>query len=177
VPKFDPSSAQCLVFVRKAGVFSAFGHDLLIRVTHFEIALDEGPPAISAWFDATSLRVVTAVRGRTPDERALGDDDKAKVDDIIRTEILRSDREPSIRFVSSSVTRNGSGYGIAGTLTLRGTSRSLRTVSRGEGGRQVTEVTLHQPDFGIQPYSAALGGLRVAADLVVRCSVPASCRL
>jgi len=36
----------------------------------------------------------------------------------------------------------------------------------------VAEVPIHQPDFGIKPYSAMLGALKVKPDLVVRCSVP-----
>jgi len=31
---------------------------------------------------------------------------------------------------------------------------------------------LHQPDFGIRPYSAMLGTLRVDADVVVRVVIP-----
>ena len=172
MPIFDPSSAECLVYVRKAGVFSALGHDLLIGVTRFEIAVDDNSLAIAAWFDARSLRVIAALRGHSLDEQALGSEDKAKVDEIVRTEILCADRAPTIRFSSSSVTRHGTAYGIAGSLTLRGTTRAVRTTTRGEGGRQVTEVTLHQPDYGIRPYSAAFGALRVAADLTVRCTVP-----
>jgi hypothetical protein len=45
---------------------------------------------------------------------------------------------------------------------------------RREGERLATSVRLHQPDFGIAPYRAMLGALRVKADVVVRASVPAS---
>ena len=36
----------------------------------------------------------------------------------------------------------------------------------------VAELKLHQPDFGIKPYSAALGALKVKPDILVRVSVP-----
>ena len=36
----------------------------------------------------------------------------------------------------------------------------------------VTVVRLHQPDFGIKPYSALLGTLKIKPEVTVRCSVP-----
>ena len=42
---------------------------------------------------------------------------------------------------------------------------------REEGGARLAEATIHQPDFGIRPYQAALGGLRVKPDVQVRVSV------
>jgi hypothetical protein len=36
----------------------------------------------------------------------------------------------------------------------------------------VAEIKLHQPDFGIKPFTAALGALKVKPDVVVRVSVP-----
>ena len=39
-------------------------------------------------------------------------------------------------------------------------------------GRLVAEVRLHQPDFGITPYRALLGALRVRADVLVSLSIP-----
>jgi hypothetical protein len=35
-------------------------------------------------------------------------------------------------------------------------------------------VALHQPDFGIRPYRAMLGALKVKAGVVVRASIPAA---
>ncbi len=35
------------------------------------------------------------------------------------------------------------------------------------------EVRLQQPDFGIRPYRAMLGTLRVQPDVLIRMSVPA----
>ncbi|MBW1758625.1 MAG: YceI family protein, partial [Deltaproteobacteria bacterium] len=59
-----------------------------------------------------------------------------------------------------------------GTLQLYGKSRSIQTSVRATGGRWVAELKLHQPDFGIKPFSAALGALKVKPDVLVRVSVP-----
>jgi hypothetical protein len=34
------------------------------------------------------------------------------------------------------------------------------------------EVTLHQPDFRIEPYRAALGALKIKPDVRVRVRIP-----
>jgi hypothetical protein len=43
---------------------------------------------------------------------------------------------------------------------------------RADGDRWVTDLKLHQPDFGIKPFSAALGALKVKPDVIIRVSVP-----
>jgi hypothetical protein len=43
---------------------------------------------------------------------------------------------------------------------------------RAEGDRWVAEMNIHQPDFGIKPYTAALGALKVKPEVMVRISVP-----
>ena len=44
---------------------------------------------------------------------------------------------------------------------------------RRDGDRLRAEVTIHQLAFGIRPYTALLGTLRVRPDVIVRLSVPA----
>jgi hypothetical protein len=41
-----------------------------------------------------------------------------------------------------------------------------------EGDDVVGEVTLHQPDYGIKPYSAMLGTLKIRPDVKVRIRLP-----
>jgi hypothetical protein len=40
----------------------------------------------------------------------------------------------------------------------------------------IAEARIHQPDFGIRPYTALLGTLRVQPDVMVRVVVPATPR-
>jgi hypothetical protein len=42
------------------------------------------------------------------------------------------------------------------------------------GSHFVAQVVLHQPDFGIKPYSAMLGALRIRPDVRIELSVPTS---
>jgi len=66
----------------------------------------------------------------------------------------------------------GEGFAVEGTLEMYGKSRSIQTSVRAQGDRWLAEVSIHQPDFGIKPYKAALGALKVKPDVQVRLSVP-----
>jgi polyisoprenoid-binding protein YceI len=160
------------VLVFRDGLLSAVGHDLLLRATAFEVALDPDTPAVSARIDARSLRVVTAMRDGRVLRDALRPAEISDIEQAIATEVLRTARFPEIRFVSTEVHPTDGGYDVQGSLSLAGTTRPLVLGIRREQGRFVTEVTLHQPDFGVKPYRAMLGALRVKPDVVVRASVP-----
>jgi len=172
VPHFDAATAECLVFTYKEGLLSAIAHDLEIRVERFDVDVDEPALAVRARFDPASLRVVTAVREGAPTPGALSDSDKAKIEDNIRGEVLSVRDYPEIRFVSSAITRDGNAARITGDLTLHGKTRPVTVDARAEGDRLVAEARLHQPDFGIKPYSAMLGTLKIKPGLLVRCTFP-----
>ena len=64
------------------------------------------------------------------------------------------------------------GYDVTGELSLHGQRRTLTLQARQKGDRLVAEVTLHQPDFGIKPYTAMLGTLRIRPDVKLQLSLP-----
>jgi len=64
------------------------------------------------------------------------------------------------------------GYRVEGRLTLHGTERGITLLARRRGERLEAEVSLHQPDFGIRPFKAFGGALKVRPDVVVRVSLP-----
>jgi polyisoprenoid-binding protein YceI len=173
MPRFDATSAECLVFTFKEGLLSAVAHDLAIRVTSFSIDADAAARRVEATFDARSLRVVSAMRDGSPDPRALSDADRRKIEQSIVDEVLGAARSPSIRFTSTSVEPEGDGYRVAGRLSLHGATRDLSLHARREGERLVADVTLHQPDYGVRPYSAMLGALKIKPDVRVRVTLPA----
>jgi hypothetical protein len=172
VPHHDPTSAECLVLTYKEGLLSAVAHDLSIRVTSFTVDVNEEPLAVHARFDAGSLRVVSAMYDGAPRPDALSDSDKQKIEHSIAADVLHVREHPTVTFVSSAIVPDGDGYRVTGELTLHGKARPITFVARPEADRLVAEVQLHQPDFGIKPYSAMLGTLKVKADVTVRCSFP-----
>jgi polyisoprenoid-binding protein YceI len=169
-----PDTARCEVLVFREGLLSAVGHDLLLRATALEVRVDLDGPAVEARVDARSLRVVTAMRDGRPLPDALRPSDLHDIEKAIATEVLHVERHPEIRFVSSEVHPTGGGYEVRGALTLAGATRPVVLAVRREGDRLATEVTLHQPDFGVKPYRAMLGALKVKPGVVVRASIPAA---
>jgi polyisoprenoid-binding protein YceI len=104
---------------------------------------------------------------------ALRPREEREIEATIASTVLRAARFPDIRFTSTDVSRRDDGYDVHGTLTLAGVARPVTVAVRRDGERLVAAVPLHQPAFGIRPYSAMLGTLRVKADVLVRVAVPA----
>jgi polyisoprenoid-binding protein YceI len=160
------------VFTYKEGLLSAIAHDLEIRVTRFDVDVEASPLSVRARFDAASLQVVGAVRDGAVQPGALSDADKRKIEHTIAAEVLHTAEHPDIVFTSSEVTPEGEGLRLIGELTLHGRARLITFRARPEGDGMVAEVRLHQPDFGIKPYTAMLGALKIKPDVTVRCSLP-----
>ena len=173
-PRFHQDNADVLVFTFKEGLLSAVAHDLKIRVTRFAIHIDEETKGIEATFDPQSLRVVTAMKDGGEAHGAMSDSDRSKIEENIQDDVLHPRKFQQIRFVSTSVEEDpqGTGYRVRGRLTLHGETRDVAFTSRSDGEGQVAEVKIHQPDFGIKPYSAMLGTLKIKPELLVRVALP-----
>ena len=172
----DASSAECWVFTQKDGLLSAIAHDLKIRVTKFVIDVDEATRAISAHFDAASLRVVCAMDDGNEAPGTLTAANKREIESNIVRDVLHAGEYPDIRFSSTAVEEKGGAYLVKGKLALHGHERQVRARVRQDGTHYVADVRLHQPDFGIRPYAALFGTLRVQADVLVRIVVPTQAR-
>ena len=170
MPRFDSSNADVSVYTYKEGLLSAVAHDLKLRVTRFTIDI-EGD-SVRAELAADSLRVLHAIRDGRDDPAALSLADRQKIESNIVEEVLSARRFPQISFVGRSVKPATSGLRIEGELSLHGKSRTLSLRVDTSGERWTTEVVLSQPDYGIKPYSAMLGTLKVKADVKVRIAVP-----
>lgn len=172
MPRHDSNDAQCCIFTFKEGLLSPVAHDLRLRVARFSIDVDDATSSVVASFDANSLAVDTPMKDGAENPSALSAADKQKIAGQIRDDVLHSARYPEVKFRSTAVrARDDGGYDLEGELTLHGVTRPLAAQTRVVGGRQRLELTLHQPDFGITPYRAMLGTLKIRADVIVRIDV------
>lgn len=169
--RVDASAAECLVFTEKQGLLSPVAHDLKIRLTKFELAWDG--ETLTAHFDPRRLRVVNALKRGRENPGALGDDDVAKIEQSIVSDVLHAQRYPTIGFRSTEVVAEDEGFRITGDLTLHGVTRRISPKVSLRGDRWVAQVSIHQPDYGIEPFSAMLGTLKVKPKVRVRVSVAA----
>ena len=170
--RFDAYNSECLLFSFKDGLLARLAHDLKLQVSRFSIEVDESTQAIKATFDPSSIEVVCAQVDGRDDPGTLSKGDKKKIYDNVIKDVLRVRKFPEIRFDSTNVVPRGDGFAVEGTLDMHGRSKTVQAGIRAEGPRWVTEIRLHQPDFGIKPYTAALGALKVKLDVLVRVSVP-----
>jgi hypothetical protein len=164
--RFGADTATCEVFTFREGVLAAAGHDLKLRPGKFEIEADAS--SVRARFDAGSLRVVAAMRGGREDPSAISERDLREIERNCAREVLEAQRFPEIAFISSEI-RPGS---VRGTLSLHGHELSGEFVVKQAGSRAIAEVELDVRRFGIRPYTAMLGALRVSPLVRVVVTTP-----
>jgi len=170
--RFDATTAECFVFTFKEGLLALVAHDLQIRVTELSIEIDDETRAIDARFAPDSLRVVGAIRNGQLVRDALSAGDRNEIESNIVQYVLQSAQFPEIRFVSSAVTEKRGSFAIKGTLTLHGRERRIKVTAQRHEKMYTAECTLHQPDFGITPYRALLGTLRISPEVKIQVRIP-----
>ena len=163
--KLGPGDGTLSVRTGRTGAAAKAGHDLLIDVTAWEATLtvgdDPAATSIELEADAASLRVREGKGGM----QSLGDDDKANIQQTIDDDVLK---RRAIAFRSTSVTGGDGGLSVQGELTLAGTTRPLAfDLDVGEDGRLSAVAVVKQSDWGMKPYSALFGALKVADDVRV----------
>jgi polyisoprenoid-binding protein YceI len=146
---------------------SAVAHDLKIAVTRFVIDVDDAETSVQACFEVDSLRVDAAIKDGREVAGLLSSGNILDIEKHLRHDVLEAKRYPEIRFASARLAPEGTGHRVEGTLTLRGQSRTITARSVRRGDAEELEFTLHQPDFGIRPFKAALGGLRIKPDVKI----------
>jgi polyisoprenoid-binding protein YceI len=166
--KLGAPDAELTVHTGRSGAAAKAGHDLLIVVTAWEativIAEDRAPSELSLNVDSRSLRVREGVGGI----QSLGDDDKDNIRQTIDDEVLKG---TPIDFRSTSV-RPGSGPGrakVEGELTLNGQPKPVSfELELADDGTLAASARIRQSEFGIKPYSALFGALKVADEVEIR---------
>ncbi len=94
----------------------------------------------------------------------LGDEEKAGIAQTIDEEVLKG---AAIAFRSTSVARDGDSVAIAGELELAGRGRPLTFTLHERDGGVAGSARIKQTDWGMKPYSALFGTLKVADEVEV----------
>lgn len=106
----------------------------------------------------------------------MNDFERSGFHKVLHEEVLASDRYPTIKFRSISVTNiqksgDNRSFTLHGDLTLRGVTKRVSlpvkvTVSNNQL-RATGEGTIKQTNFGITPYSGGLGTIKIGDQLKV----------
>jgi hypothetical protein len=161
VQRLGPDSAVLMVKTRRGGVAAKAGHDLTLGVTSWEATYGlDGDPQIELTADPHSMFVIEGSGGAF----ALGEEEYAAIEQTLREEVLG---EGPVRFRSSAIRVNGGAVDVSGDLTLEGERRPIAFRLELEDGRLRGSAIVKQSDWGIKPYSALFGTLKVADEVEV----------
>jgi polyisoprenoid-binding protein YceI len=165
--RLERDNATLSVLTERGGAAAKAGHDLVIRVTSWEaelvIAEDPAFSSMELTADATSLRVVKGTGGM----QALREDDVDSIEQTINDEVLM---RQDIRFRSTGVqTDPGGGVMHAeGDLTIVGVTQPITfDLEIDDAGALSATAVVTQTTWGMKPYSALFGALKVKDEVEV----------
>jgi hypothetical protein len=184
-----PSESDFWVFVGKSGLFSALAHDHEIGVKSFSgrVVIPESGTSAGASVGASagatggSLEMEVDAPSLVVLDKKPSEEDKKKIFNSMHNEVLESAKYQKITFKSASVgdvkqTGNDTySFVVNGDLTLHGVTKRIAVpVAATITPRQIRatgKYTLKQTDYGIKPYSAAGGTIKVKNEVVVNFSI------
>jgi polyisoprenoid-binding protein YceI len=160
-----PDNAKLLIHTGRTGGAAKAGHDLLLEVTSWSATVDAGAEPnetkLTLTADASSLRVLEGTGGIKP----LGAKDKDGIRKTIDDDVLK--RTP-IEFRSTRVSSGADGrLDVSGELELFGRAAPVSFALATDGGRLIGTATINQTAWGIKPYTALFGALKVADEVKV----------
>ncbi|MHB1595172.1 MAG: YceI family protein [Streptosporangiaceae bacterium] len=165
---------RLLLTTSRDGLAAQAGHDLTIEVNDWSAELtvseDLRPIALVVRVDLNSLSVLDGTGGVKP----LTDRDRREIAANARKS-LKTNQFPAATFTAAGFESAGGGGVVPGTLALAGAERQLRLDVASTGpDRYLVTGSVRQTDFGIKPYSAFLGALRVSDIVGVRAEIDLS---
>jgi polyisoprenoid-binding protein YceI len=159
--ELGPDDGTLAVRTGRTGTVAKAGHDLLLHVTKWTGTLETGDALrVALDADATSLRV----REGTGGMMALDDGDRANIEQTIDDEVLK---RQDISFRSARVEETADGLSVTGDLTIRGTTRPVAFDLVLVEGRVRGAAVVKQTEWGMKPYTALFGALKVADEVRV----------
>lgn len=152
------------------GRAARMGHRLTITMKTWTITVDwdpdapNTPTAAKLVVDVDSFQVDSGEGGLTP----LSGPEKGLVrGNALKT--LDAKRFPTIEFDATGITKTADGYRLSGPLQIRGVTQPAEvdlTVTGGDDGWTLScTAEVSHKDFGVKPYSMAMGAMKVA-DIV-----------
>lgn len=166
--RLGPESGQLLIKTSRTGLGARAGHDLTIEVTRWQAdvtidATDAARSSVTVEIDAGSLQVREGSGGLKP----LTDSDRAEIKKTIREKILHTGQHPAITFRSTRVEGTAESFSIDGDLTITGTTQPVAVRGRLTADRVEGSAAIVQTRWGIRPYTAFLGALKLSDEVTV----------
>ncbi len=168
--EIGPSQGTLQLHTGREGMAKKVGHDLVIEAQRWTAKVnvdadDLTRSTATVTVDTRSLEVVSGEGGAKP----LSDKDRKDIKENIDKKVLKTDKFPEITFSSSRVESKGADKVTAhGDVTIMGTARPATMDITVSGNKASGTMTLKQSDWGIKPFSALMGALKLADVLQVK---------
>lgn len=167
-----PESGQLLIRTSRTGLGARAGHDLTIEVTRWqaEVTVDSADLAgssVNLEVDADSFEVRKGTGGVKP----LTDADRAEIKKTIREKILHTGQHPAITFRSTRVAGTPESFSVDGDLTITGRTQPVILHGQLTDGRVQGSAAVVQSQWGIRPYTAFFGALKLSDEVTIEFSI------
>ncbi len=161
-----PENATLTVRTGRRGAIARAGHDLRIEVEAWRATLSLSPDPAQSVLELTANATSLRVREGSGGLQSLDADDRAGIDQTINEEVLNG---TAIGFRSHEVSRaHNGGLFVTGALELAGASHPISfDLQFGDDGQISGSAVVKQTDWGMKPYSALFGTLKVADEVHV----------
>jgi hypothetical protein len=163
------SSGTVQVLTFKEGILSPIAHDLRLTLLRFQLDIDDS--VVSGRFYPESLTVDGAMRAGRLDPGLLSASQKLEILENVRELILDTRRCPEI-LLDGRLQHDLAGYELDGELELCGRRQSIRISAKRREGRVQGELELTPSRWGIKPFRALLGAIRLQDRVLVRFDLP-----
>jgi polyisoprenoid-binding protein YceI len=166
--RLGPSNGRLLIKTSRAGLGRKVGHDLTIEAVRWSgnavvVACAPGKSSVTVTVETDSLTVREGAGGLKP----LTDADRAEIKRTLEGEaLLHTAEHPTITFRSTGVTGTAQSFEITGDLTIKGRTHPVTVHGSSDGDGQLRcWAAITQSTWGIRPYTAFLGALKLADEV------------
>lgn len=160
---------QIRVLTFKDGLLSKVAHDLSLSLERFDVQSDG--KRVQAAMQLESLTVEGVMRKGVLDPHGVSDADRQDIVANIQHKVLHTDDDPTASFSGEAAPVAG-GYRVSGSLTLAGKSRDLSFDVQEASGCWRGELELQPSLWGIKPFKALMGAIKLQDRVVVRVELP-----
>ncbi|WP_405576480.1 YceI family protein [Streptomyces sp. NBC_01092] len=172
--RLGPSTGRLLIKTGRAGLGRRAGHDLTFEATQWSgeavvVVDDPERSSVRVTVETGSLEVREGSGGL----KALTDADRAEIKRTLADKaLLHTAEHPTITFRSTRITGTPQSFEITGELTIKARTQPATVHGKANGeGLLRGWATVTQSAWGIKPYTAFLGALRLADEIRVEFDV------
>jgi polyisoprenoid-binding protein YceI len=159
------------VYRQRGALLSRLAHDLELRLE--ELRLDTSESHVEVDFELGSLKVTGALVNGRLDESQLNAAQRGEIEHNMHGAVLKTRSHPRGHFSGQLETLEES-VRVEGQLELVGVKQALNFELRRQGTQFIGSTTIQPSRWGIAPYKALLGALKLEDRVDVQITVAVS---